>query len=43
MRANLPDPREDLDDFEVGLIYQTPVKPESHEKQREILRESLKG
>ena len=40
-RANLLDPQEDLDDSEVRLTYQTSIKLESHEKQREILRKSL--
>ena len=41
MRDYLPDPREDLDDSEVGLTYKTPAESESFEKQRETLRKSL--
>ena len=32
MKTNLHDPREDLDDFEVGLTYKTPVEPDLFEK-----------
>ena len=39
VRANLPNSKEDLDDSEVGLTYQTPAELESYEKQREILEE----
>ena len=31
VRANLLDPREDLDDSEVGLTYRTPTELESFE------------
>ena len=43
MRANLSDPREDLDDFEVGLTYKTPAELESLEKRRETLKKPLEG
>ena len=43
VRANLPDPQEDLDNSEVGLTYKIPVEPESFEKRRKILRKTLEG
>ena len=42
-RANLSDPREDIDDSEVGLTYQTHAKPELREKWRETLRKLWKA
>ena len=43
MRANFPDSREDLDDFEARLTYQTPAVSESHEKLRETFRKPSEG
>ena len=38
VRANLSDSREDFDDSEAGLTYQTLAKPKLHEKRRKTLR-----
>ena len=43
VRYNLSDPRDDLDDFEVGLTNKTPAEPESFEKWWETLREPSEG
>ena len=43
MRANLPDSREDLNDFEVELTYQIPAKPKLYEKRRETLERNFGG
>ena len=42
MRANLSDPREDLDNSKTELTYKIPAEPESLEKWRETLREPPK-